>query len=45
MCNHEGIIDDLLVYKYGEEDYLLVVNAGNTRKDYEWILEQAQGWR
>lgn len=44
MCNHEGgIIDDLLVYKYGEEDYLLVVNAGNTRKDYEWILEQAQG--
>jgi aminomethyltransferase len=32
-----GIVDDLLVYKMGEEDYLLVVNAGNIEKDWNWI--------
>jgi aminomethyltransferase len=32
-----GIVDDLLVYKMGEEDYLIVVNAGNIEKDWNWI--------
>ncbi len=32
-----GIVDDLLVYKLEEEKYLLVVNAGNIGKDWEWI--------
>jgi len=32
-----GIVDDLLVYKYEEEKYLLVVNAANIEKDWEWI--------
>ncbi len=31
-------VDDLLIYCLGENDYLLVVNAANTEKDYEWIL-------
>jgi len=31
-------VDDLLIYCIGENDYLLVVNAANTEKDYEWIL-------
>jgi aminomethyltransferase len=31
-------IDDLLVYRMDEENYLLVVNAANTDKDYQWIL-------
>ena len=31
-------VDDLLIYCLGESDYLLVVNAANTEKDYEWIL-------
>jgi len=31
-----GIVDDLLVYKYKEEKYLLVVNASNINKDWEW---------
>lgn len=35
-----GIVDDLLVYKYEEEKFLLVVNASNTEKDHHWILEQ-----
>lgn len=35
-----GIVDDLLVYKYDDQKYLLVVNASNLEKDYNWILEQ-----
>lgn len=31
-----GIVDDLLVYRYEDEKYLLVVNAGNLDKDWEW---------
>ncbi len=32
-----GIVDDLIIYKYEEEKYMLVVNAVNTLKDWEWI--------
>jgi aminomethyltransferase len=32
-----GIVDDLLVYRIKEEQYLLVVNAGNIQKDWDWI--------
>ena len=32
-----GIVDDLLVYKLADEDYLLVVNASNIEKDWNWI--------
>jgi len=35
-----GIVDDLLVYCYNEEKYLLVVNAGNIDKDWAWINSQ-----
>jgi aminomethyltransferase len=31
------VIDDLLVYRFGENRLLLVVNAGTTEKDWEWI--------
>ena len=35
MCNADGgTIDDLVVYKFGEERYLAVVNAANREKDY-----------
>lgn len=34
-----GTVDDLLVYVLGEDRYLLVVNAANTDKDFEWIRE------
>ncbi|WP_075590081.1 glycine cleavage system aminomethyltransferase GcvT [Labilibacter marinus] len=34
-----GIVDDLLVYKYEEEKYLLVVNASNIEKDWNWCIE------
>ncbi|MGB0425132.1 MAG: glycine cleavage system aminomethyltransferase GcvT, partial [Flavobacteriales bacterium] len=32
-----GIVDDLLVYRVNEEEYILVVNASNIHKDWEWI--------
>jgi aminomethyltransferase len=35
--NDGGIVDDLLVYKIKDEQYLLVVNASNIDKDWEWI--------
>ncbi|WP_139920016.1 glycine cleavage system aminomethyltransferase GcvT [Hymenobacter sp. DG01] len=40
LPNQEGgIVDDLLVYMLGEEDYLLVVNASNIEKDWNWIQQ------
>lgn len=35
--NDGGIVDDLIVYKIKEEQYLLVVNASNIDKDWNWI--------
>lgn len=38
MCNEQGgVVDDLIVYRYHEESYLLVVNASNKEKDVAWI--------
>lgn len=34
-----GVVDDLIVYKIKDEDYLLVVNAGNIEKDWNWISQ------
>ncbi|MBC2046617.1 glycine cleavage system aminomethyltransferase GcvT [Listeria booriae] len=42
MCYETGgVVDDLVVYMIAENDYLLVVNAANTDKDYEWLAEHA----
>jgi aminomethyltransferase len=35
--NTGGIVDDLLVYRYSETEYYLVVNASNIKKDWDWI--------
>lgn len=41
MPNNEGgIVDDLIVYYLGENEYMLVVNASNMEKDWNWIKEQ-----
>lgn len=43
MCYEDGMtVDDLLVYMIKEEDYLLVINAGNIDKDFEWIKEKGE---
>jgi aminomethyltransferase len=40
MCTEQGgIVDDLLVYRIGEEDYLLVVNAANIETDFAWMQD------
>ena len=35
--DYGGIVDDLIIYKLKEEQYLLVVNASNIEKDWNWI--------
>lgn len=35
--NDGGIVDDLIIYRFNEEKYLLVVNASNIEKDWNWI--------
>ena len=43
MCYENGMtVDDLLVYMIKEENYLLVINAGNIDKDFEWIKEKGE---
>jgi len=38
MCYEDGgIVDDLLVYKIAEDEYMLVINASNIDKDFEWM--------
>ena len=38
MPNDEGgIVDDLLIYMLAENEYMLVVNASNIKKDWDWI--------
>ncbi|GAA0602576.1 glycine cleavage system aminomethyltransferase GcvT [Virgibacillus siamensis] len=41
MCYEDGgTVDDLIVYMLDEDFYLLVLNAANTQKDFEWLNEQ-----
>ncbi len=40
-----GVVDDLLIYKYHTERYLLVINAGNIDKDVAWIEKHAQKYQ
>jgi len=39
-----GFVDDVLVYRNAADDYLVVVNASNTDKDFAWVAEQANGF-
>jgi aminomethyltransferase len=44
MCNESGgVVDDLLVYRKKEDDYLIVINAANRFKDVEWMEEHLIG--
>ena len=45
MCYPSGgVVDDLLVYMRGADDYFLCINAGNIAKDLAWIRECAVGF-
>jgi aminomethyltransferase len=38
-----GFVDDILIYRNNNSDYFVVVNASNTDKDYDWLVESAKG--
>src|SRR3989338_7150693 len=38
-----GILDDLIIYRIGEADYLVIVNCGNRTSDVEWIQAHRHG--
>ena len=45
MCYpNGGTVDDLLVYKMGEQDFFLVINAANIDKDVAWMREHLEGY-
>lgn len=41
-CENGGILDDLIVYRINSERFLLVVNASNREKDFEWISSHSR---
>ena len=44
LTTPEGtFVDDILVYRMGDQHFMLVVNAGNIMKDYRWMTEQCNG--
>ncbi len=46
MCTSDGgVVDDLIIYRTGEESFLVCVNAGNIEKDFGWFLKQATRWK
>lgn len=45
LCYDDGgIVDDLLIYRYSVKEYLLVVNAANVEKDWEYIKERVKAF-
>ncbi|PSR36016.1 MAG: glycine cleavage system protein T [Sulfobacillus thermosulfidooxidans] len=42
MCYpHGGTVDDLLIYRKSPDHFMMVVNAGNYAKDWEWVTQHA----
>jgi aminomethyltransferase len=45
MCYEDGgVVDDLIIYQVGDEEYFLCLNAANVEKDIEWMAGQAVGF-
>lgn len=45
MCyDNGGVVDDLLVYKMGDNDFFLVINAANIDKDVDWIKGNSEDY-
>lgn len=45
MCYQDGgVVDDLLIYKQNQEEYLLVINAANIEKDWQWMLDNQKNF-
>jgi len=45
MLYPEGtFVDDVIVHRLGEDDFLLVINAGTRKKDINWVTENTRGF-
>jgi aminomethyltransferase len=45
FCNDEGgVIDDILVYRFAPTEYMIVVNAANVTKDWNWCADHHKKW-
>ncbi len=45
MCQPDGgVVDDLIIYCRGPQDFLVCVNASNTDKDFAWFVRHADGF-
>jgi aminomethyltransferase len=45
LCQEDGgVIDDILVYRFGPTEYMVVVNAANIPKDWAWFERQKNGF-
>ena len=44
LYENGGTVDDLLVYKMGDNDFFIVVNAANIDKDWAWMTGHADGF-
>src|SRR5215472_14116411 len=45
MLYPEGtFVDDVIVHRLGEDDYLLVINAGTREKDIDWVRQNTRGF-
>ena len=40
-----GVVDDLIIYKQDKDKFLLVVNASNTDKDFQYLVKQAGSFK
>ncbi|MBN1682408.1 glycine cleavage system aminomethyltransferase GcvT [Candidatus Bathyarchaeota archaeon] len=46
MCKPDGgIIDDLIFYRVNNEKFLVVYNASNRKKDFEWLNKNSKGFK
>lgn len=43
LRDHGGIVDDIIVYRFGAESFLIIVNAANVEKDFEWFQSHVRG--
>ncbi len=43
LCNEKGgVVDDIIIYKFGANHFFICVNASNTDKAYDWLLEKSK---
>jgi aminomethyltransferase len=46
MCNPKGgIVDDLILYKFSQKKFLIVYNASNRTKDFNWLKKNSKGFK